>query len=154
MPQQWPHTIPLWQVESLHFAQLAKHTYRSRLHLNVNFPNSWADLSDCTISNSWTLCRHHSQLSYFIRWSYGRDDAKQSAHPISFHFLDTEENIFPNFLYCCIGVKCWLLVNRILMEAMKVSDMALEDIPISFLFFFLLLANLRVTINLSLKAVP
>ena len=40
------------------------------------------------------------------------------------------------------------------MEAMKVSDMALEDIPISFLFFFLLLANLRVTINLSLKAVP
>lgn len=31
----------------------------------------------------------------------------------------------------------------VVMEAMKVSDMVLEDIPISLLFFFLLLANLR-----------
>ena len=33
------------------------------------------------------------------------------------------------------------------MEAMKVPDMALEDIPISLLFFFHLLANLRVNIS-------
>lgn len=102
------------------FAQIAKCTHLSRLHFNVSFSNPSADLSDCIISAPLALCTRYSQLSYFIiKWSYGRENAKWSAHFIFFFSWTHRKNRFLSLLYCCIRVRGWLLANKVLMEAMK-----------------------------------